>query len=269
MQETEEERVARLDGTLLRMQGRILTWKWFEDDPERIAPSLEAKAAEAKVLIALTKRQMEKGELTFDAGASEVEHHLKDYAVIGAFKMARKELTIPQWNDEMISEFGDSIRLHLRTIRISADHVVERQLLIQNELQKQQPMAQKSKSGNAEHASAASTVAYSRRIGLNRAQSVVLIVGAAVIAVMCLFPPWNDELEYIRVSNREPAQARATRPAGYHFLITPPSRRLPESDAEGFWPVAVRVDLTRLAIQCFVVVVLAGGLTILLRRRNS
>jgi hypothetical protein len=108
-----------------------------------------------------------------------------------------------------------------------------------------------------------------RRIGLSTAQRVVLIVGSLVIAGMCLFPPWNEELEYIRVSNREPAQARATRRAGYHSLITPPNRRVPESDAAGFWPVSVRVDSTRLAIQCFVVVVLVGGITIVLGKRNS
>lgn len=41
---------------------------------------------------------------------------LADYAVIGAAKIARKGITLAQWTEEMVKEFGEGIKPHLRSI---------------------------------------------------------------------------------------------------------------------------------------------------------
>lgn len=271
--ETKQEHDHRLDETLLRMQGRTLAWKWAEEDPSRVKARLEARAAEARLCIAVTKRHIESGELELRNGGYEFEYQLNDYAAIAAAKMAQKDLTIAQWNEDMVREFGEGIRSHLTSIRKCADSLIQRDLLIQDELE----MAHGSSASeltersspqlNRPEASAvrpndllSQVAAVPRSRGLNMAQRIVLFVGALMIAGLCLFPPWNEE----SVILGQP-QSRVTRPAGYHSLIVPP--RLPRVVDD--YASSLRVDSTRLVIQCFVIVVLTGGLMVLLRRRNA
>jgi hypothetical protein len=67
---------------------------------------LDARKAQAQEVIA------GKGQ----AGATSVIPDLADYAVIGAVKLAKKGVTVASWSAEMVKEFGEEIKPHLKAI---------------------------------------------------------------------------------------------------------------------------------------------------------
>lgn len=76
---------------------------------------------------------------------------------------------------------------------------------------------------------------------MNRNQRIALIVGAVLLVVMLLLPPWR---------------LGSGRPGGYHFLFWPPDRN-------------ISIDFARLFLQSlFVGAVTAGGFLLLKPKRN-
>jgi len=89
----------------------------------------------------------------------------------------------------------------------------------------------------------------------------VLIVGAALVALMVLFPPW-----YYFDNN-----SSGSAPAGYHFILTPPDPATSDFIKEVVFPEAVsaRKNLLRLNIQLLITIPTTLGLAILLRKKRS
>jgi hypothetical protein len=97
---------------------------------------------------------------------------------------------------------------------------------------------------------------------MNLKQRKVLLVGAAAIALMLLFPPWdyfdNDS------SGRSPA--------GYHFFLTPPE---PKPVKEIFRPprfphmAIVYLNDARLIVQLLIAIPTILGLAILFKAKRS
>lgn len=91
---------------------------------------------------------------------------------------------------------------------------------------------------------------------MNRAQKVVLTIGAVVAICMGLVPPWSHTFSLLSTSQ--------SKPAGYSFILCPP---MPEVNAPAY---GVRLDSSRLVIQWVVIAIATGmGLTLLHRRENS
>jgi hypothetical protein len=91
----------------------------------------------------------------------------------------------------------------------------------------------------------------------------VLLIGAALVALMLLFPPWNyfDNDTSGRLS------------AGYHFFLTPPEPR-PVEEVFGEPPrfphmASVLVNDFRLIIQLMIAIPTAVGLAFMFRGQRS
>ena len=91
---------------------------------------------------------------------------------------------------------------------------------------------------------------------MNRAQKVVLTLGAVVAIAMGLIPPWSHTFDFQSTSQ--------SKPAGYSLILSPPQ---PERKSPYF---GVRLDSSRLVLQWVVVAIATGvGLALLHRRENS
>jgi len=89
---------------------------------------------------------------------------------------------------------------------------------------------------------------------VNKRQRVVVLVGVAVVAGMMLFPPWQYKRGSYKIGGiTEPVTVK---PAGYGFIFNPPAS-------------AETVDISRLAVQCAVVAVLAFGACVALSRKSG
>ena len=86
-------------------------------------------------------------------------------------------------------------------------------------------------------------------MSLNPTQRKLLAAGLLLLIFMGLFPPYTYTYEAINVYSEVPAK--------YSFILTPPERKYNNARH------GVKLDLARLVIQSFIVV-LASGLGILL-----
>src|SRR5260221_14715718 len=96
---------------------------------------------------------------------------------------------------------------------------------------------------------------------MNSRQRSVLIAGAALVALMLLFPPWD----YF-----DPDSSAKSR-AGYHFFLTPPSPKTATFSYKVRFPdiVRVRLDDLRLLIQLLITIPTTIGLVLLLGSKRS
>lgn len=92
---------------------------------------------------------------------------------------------------------------------------------------------------------------------------------------MTFVPPWEETFQ-------QPGAARSTRPVGYALIFTPPAHRgipsksdltsrstdywigLPSPSIDSRW--GMRVDLSRLSLQCFALISVGGALHLFRRR---
>lgn len=91
---------------------------------------------------------------------------------------------------------------------------------------------------------------------MTRSQRLAVSIGAAAIAIMGLFPPW----EYTFAT---PMGGASSNPAGYAFILKPPA---PQEDT----PLnGVRVDFARFGVQAVATGVLTIGGVFSLGLRKS
>jgi hypothetical protein len=92
---------------------------------------------------------------------------------------------------------------------------------------------------------------------VNRKQTVALWAAIGVFVLLGLFPPWTRT--YAR-----PGMHQQSKPAGYHFIMLPPSPEVDVSYAP-YW--GVEVDVVRLLIGWSAVVAVATGVAVALRAK--
>jgi len=90
---------------------------------------------------------------------------------------------------------------------------------------------------------------------MNKAQKLVLTIGAVVAISMGLIPPWSYTFNFLSTSQ--------FKPAGYCLIVSPPQ---PEKDAPAY---GVQLDGNRLVIQWIVVAIATGASLALLHRRQK
>jgi hypothetical protein len=106
---------------------------------------------------------------------------------------------------------------------------------------------------------------------MNRKQSAVILIGAVVLVLMGLFPPWRyTEKRYYHLPRH---LIQVTESQHYRFVFADPSRR---GAATGSYlagyeitDMSVRMDATRLVAQWAVVVITAGALVFALRTKPA
>jgi hypothetical protein len=81
---------------------------------------------------------------------------------------------------------------------------------------------------------------------VNKAQRVIILIGALIIAFMWFYPPW--------IYTYEGHASEFTQWAGYYPLFLRPMH------------YGMRLDLPLLSLQCFGVAVVVSGLLLFLRR---
>jgi len=79
---------------------------------------------------------------------------------------------------------------------------------------------------------------------MNLKQSIILVVGVSTLILMGVHPPWT----YTFTSN----QMQSEKPAGYEFIFSPPRT---ERSKRSY---GVKIDVSRLAVQWFVVALATG-----------
>lgn len=82
------------------------------------------------------------------------------------------------------------------------------------------------------------------QMSLNERQRKVVVIGASVLILMGLFPPWIHTFKYESVYSEESA--------GYSFIALPPQKR------SGDLRQGVVLDTVRLLVQCLVVMSATG-----------
>lgn len=90
---------------------------------------------------------------------------------------------------------------------------------------------------------------------MNRKQKIVVGIGLAIILAMGLFPPWLNTVSF--------QGTIAKKPAGFSFLFHPPDII---SDDEFY---GVILDSTRLLVQWFLVILVAGGLILIFKESKA
>jgi hypothetical protein len=100
-------------------------------------------------------------------------------------------------------------------------------------------------------------------VNLNRKQLIVLWMAIGIIAIMCLFPPWQFQLNI-------PGRLFASVDGPYRFLVLGgpkvPKKVLAKGASE-FW--SAKIDLVRLLIPCSISVMIAVALIITLAGRKK
>ncbi len=97
---------------------------------------------------------------------------------------------------------------------------------------------------------------------MNKVQRIILTAGVIFISLLLLIPPWK----YFYTERRE----KAERSAGYHFIFATPSLKDHEAIRNAFsFPkeinernFQVRIDTTRLFVQCAFALLAMVGLLI-------
>lgn len=117
------QRVQQAEARVVNLQERV---SQLEQQPrsqsrpriaERIG-TVEArlKEMETAARARLDARKQQATALGPQSGASTIPLDIADYAIIGASKVAQKGMSSARWTAEMISEFGEDIRPHLKSI---------------------------------------------------------------------------------------------------------------------------------------------------------
>lgn len=71
---------------------------------------------DARARIKERQAKIDAGELQYRASGPTPSLHLNDYIIIGAAKLARKGMSLAQWTDEMVGEFGDAVKPHIKQL---------------------------------------------------------------------------------------------------------------------------------------------------------
>lgn len=88
---------------------------------------------------------------------------------------------------------------------------------------------------------------------LSGARRIVIFAGLAIIVLMGLFPPWTFTFTSQGIYSEEPG--------GYFSIVSPPTKK-EDSPRHG-----VKIDMSRLIVQCAITVSAAGlGLLVTGRR---
>uniref|UniRef100_E6QNX5 Uncharacterized protein n=1 Tax=mine drainage metagenome TaxID=410659 RepID=E6QNX5_9ZZZZ len=87
----------------------------------------------------------------------------------------------------------------------------------------------------------------------NPKQLRVLIAASVIFVIMGIFPPWTYTFDGESIHSEKPA--------GYGLIISPPK---PEQ-GNGYPAYGIRLDITRLLVQWFVLFVATSGLILLTR----
>jgi hypothetical protein len=96
---------------------------------------------------------------------------------------------------------------------------------------------------------------------MNSNQKRVFLIGALLVVLMLLFPPWD----YF-----DPDSSFRSR-AGYHFFLAPPDPRNSEFLRQVRFPdlIRVEVDNVRLLIQLLITIPITLGVTLLFRSSRT
>lgn len=92
---------------------------------------------------------------------------------------------------------------------------------------------------------------------MNQKQRIAIIVGLAVIVLMCLFPPWKGTTGRQRWGYYEKNR-------GYALVFMPP-KAMTKSDHF----TKIKIDIVRLLVQCTVACVATGGAYIFLGKTKE
>lgn len=92
-----------------------------------------------------------------------------------------------------------------------------------------------------------------RDIFTNQIERKIILIGICMIFLMGLFPPWTDTFHRAGMKAVE-------KPAGYSFLLTPPSSERITSAYYG-----VQIDFSRLLLQWFLMAIAGGGVVFAMR----
>ena len=106
---------------------------------------------------------------------------------------------------------------------------------------------------------------------MNRKQEIAILIGAAVLVLMGLFPPWRYTVKehfFVRIPR---TLVRVHEFERYRFLFLDPSRtgRTLGRANPRVSDISVRLDSTRLVVQWAVVVLAAGPLVFALRTKPA
>ena len=96
---------------------------------------------------------------------------------------------------------------------------------------------------------------------MNRKQRIVILIGIIIITIMLLIPPWKN----YRVGGYGGVHV------GYGFLFDSSYRLHIGLSLERRWPTFLKsedvyLDISRLFIQCVLVIVVVGGVVFMLHR---
>jgi 2'-5' RNA ligase len=124
------ERFVDAPATADEAQGRSLGR--FDSAIDRL--KAQEELARERLAQRSTEQQKLIEEKGSEAGATIIPQDLYDYVVIGATKLAQRSLNAAQFIDELVKEFGESIRKHARAIfKFSQKMVMDTQKEIRNE----------------------------------------------------------------------------------------------------------------------------------------
>lgn len=92
--------------------------------------------AEARQRIAERQAAIDAGELKLMGAGASPSPHFNDYVIIGAAKLAQRGMSFARWSSDMVKEFGDAIKPHLRAVYTkSFENYRNEQRLMQRESQ--------------------------------------------------------------------------------------------------------------------------------------
>lgn len=113
-----EAKIASLEQELLKIKGDSGTAPLTRKAARERIGTLEDRLvkAEQEARARLKERAAQAKTGGSELGASGIPLDIADYAIIGAAKIARKGITLAKWTDEMVKEFGESIRPQAKSI---------------------------------------------------------------------------------------------------------------------------------------------------------
>jgi hypothetical protein len=111
--QTLEQQIAEMSAQLEKSKTQRASRPRLETLQERLTKA----EGEARARLEARKQVVNKDP---QAGTSAIPLDIADYAIIGAAKLARKGITLAQWNQEMLREFGKQVEPHLRRIYTSS-----------------------------------------------------------------------------------------------------------------------------------------------------
>ena len=79
---------------------------------------------------------------------------------------------------------------------------------------------------------------------------------------MCLYPPWLRTRNLFYGTGADSRIAKMPLPSQYAFILTPPEEQKGGN-------ITASLDIRRLAVQCFIVLLAGGGLAYLCRSKDK